>query len=173
MPCGFVAGAQCVVNRRMQHTRPRLKLVFATAVTALLVDVITKVIAGSRAKGATHRRPRRVRTDPQRGRGILMGCRLHRPARAGSRRDYRRRGVARPARGVDVGCDRLGSGTGGRRRQSVRSGVPCAGTVARRGRRLRCDWLGPIFNAADVCVVIGVTILTWRLLADGRDTASA
>jgi hypothetical protein len=45
MPCGFVAGAQCVVNGRMQHTRPRLKLVFATAVTALLVDVITKVIA--------------------------------------------------------------------------------------------------------------------------------
>ena len=40
-------------------------------------------------------------------------------------------------------------------------------------RRLRRDRLGPIFNAADVCVVIGVTILTWRLLADGRDTASA
>ena len=32
---------------------------------------------------------------------------------------------------------------------------------------------GPIFNAADVCVVIGVAILTWRLLADGRDPASA
>jgi signal peptidase II len=31
---------------------------------------------------------------------------------------------------------------------------------------------GPIFNAADVCVVIGLTILTWRLLADGRDTGS-
>ena len=45
MPCGFVAGAQGVVNRRIQHARPRLKLVFATAVTALLVDVITKVIA--------------------------------------------------------------------------------------------------------------------------------
>jgi signal peptidase II len=32
---------------------------------------------------------------------------------------------------------------------------------------------GPIFNAADVCVVIGVAILTRRLLADGRDPASA
>jgi signal peptidase II len=25
---------------------------------------------------------------------------------------------------------------------------------------------GPIFNAADVCVVTGVVILTWRLLAE-------
>jgi len=32
---------------------------------------------------------------------------------------------------------------------------------------------GPIFNAADVCVVVGVAILTWRLLADGRGPASA
>jgi hypothetical protein len=29
----------------MQHARPRLKLVFSTAVAALLVDVVTKAIA--------------------------------------------------------------------------------------------------------------------------------
>jgi hypothetical protein len=29
----------------MQHARPRLKLVFSTAVVAMFVDVITKVIA--------------------------------------------------------------------------------------------------------------------------------
>jgi signal peptidase II len=32
---------------------------------------------------------------------------------------------------------------------------------------------GPTFNAADVCVVIRVSILTWRLLTDGRGPASA
>jgi signal peptidase II len=37
---------------------------------------------------------------------------------------------------------------------------------------LAVGW-GPIFNAADVCVVVGVGIMTWRLLADGRSPASA
>ena len=82
----------------MQHTRPRFKLVFATALTALLVDIITKVIAV----------------------GVL---------------------VPGPLRGAAVDFVAIG-------------------------------W-GPIFNAADVCVVVGVVILIWRLLADGRGPASA
>jgi signal peptidase II len=52
------------------------------------------------------------------------------------------------------------------------------GCSARRGRCgavvefVAIGWC-PIFNAADVCVVVGVAILTWRLLADGRGPASA
>jgi lipoprotein signal peptidase len=83
---------------RVQHRRPRLRLVCATAVAALVVDVVTKAIAV----------------------GVL---------------------VPGPLRGAVVDFVAIG-------------------------------W-GPIFNAADVCVVVGVAILTWRLLADGRGPASA
>ena len=37
--------ARAVVNMRVQRSRPRLRLVFVTAVAALVVDVVTKVVA--------------------------------------------------------------------------------------------------------------------------------
>jgi lipoprotein signal peptidase len=102
-----------------------------------------------------------------------MACRLHRPARAGSRRDHRRRGVAQPhvvstTAAIALGLV-LGGAAGNLSDRVFRAPGPLRGAVV---DFVAIGW-GPIFNAADVCVVIGVTILTWRLLADGRDTASA
>jgi lipoprotein signal peptidase len=96
----------------MQHTRPRLKLVFSTAVVAMFVDVITKVIAV----------------------GLVLG------GAAGNLADRVFRSPG-PLRGAVVDFVAIG-------------------------------W-GPIFNAADLCVVIGVAILTWRLLAEKPSPAPA
>jgi len=176
MPCGFVAGAQCVVNRRMQHTRPRLKLVFATAVTALLVDVITKVIAvGVLVPG------QRVPLI-----GDHVWCALTRNAGAAFSWGvaytaqlalvvgaiiavvaWRSRHVVSTTAAIALGPV-LGGAAGNLSDRVFRAPGPLRGAVV---DFVAIGW-GPIFNAADVCVVIGVTILTWRLLADGRDTGS-
>jgi signal peptidase II len=101
---------------RVQHRRPRLRLVFATAVAALVVDVVTKAIAV----------------------GLLI-----------------------PGQRVPLIGDHVS--------YAFRSPGPLRGAVV---DFVAIGW-GPIFNAADVCVVVGVAILTWRLLADDRGPASA
>jgi signal peptidase II len=174
---GFVAGAQAVVNRRMHRTRPRLKLVFATAVTALLIDVITKAVAvGVLVPGE---------------RVPLLGdhiwCALTRNAGAAfswgvayttelavavgaiiAVLAWRSRHVVSETTAIATGLV-LGGATGNLADRVFRSPGPLRGAVV---DFLAIGW-GPMFNAADVCVVIGVSILTWRLLTDGRDAASA
>jgi signal peptidase II len=161
----------------MQHTRPRLKLVFATAVVALLVDVITKVIAvGVLAPG------RRVPLI-----GDHVWCALTRNAGAAfawggaytvelavlvggiiAVLARRSRHVVSTAAAIAVGLV-LGGAAGNLADRVFRSPGPLHGAVV---DFLAIGW-GPIFNAADVCVVVGVAILTWRLLANGPRPTSA
>ena len=63
----------------------------------------------------------------------------------------------------------LGGAAGNLADRVFRSPGPLRGAVV---DFVAIGW-GPIFNAADVCVVVGVAILMWRLLADDRGTASA
>jgi signal peptidase II len=154
-PCGFIAGAQPVVNMRMRHTRPRLRLVFATAVTALLVDVITKVIAvGLLVPG------QRVPLI-----GDHISCALTR--NTGAALSW---GVAYTAElAVVVGVIITVLAWRSRHVVSVTAAIAlglvlggATGNLADRVFRSP----GPLRG-----VVIGVAILTWRLLADGGDTA--
>jgi len=175
MPCGLVAGAQAVVNMRMQHTRPRLKLVLLTAVVAMFVDVITKVIAvGVLVPG------RRVPLI-----GDHVWCALTRNAGAAfswggaytvelavlvggiiAVLAWRSRHVVSTAVAIAVGLV-LGGAAGNLADRVFRSPGPFRGAVV---DFVAIGW-GPIFNAADVCVVIGVMILTWRLLEENRSPA--
>jgi len=75
--------------------------------------------------------------------------------------------VASATAGIALGVV-LGGAAGSRSDRVFRAPGPLRGAVV---DFVAIGW-GPIFNAADICVVIGVTILTWRLLADGRDTGS-
>jgi signal peptidase II len=63
----------------------------------------------------------------------------------------------------------LGGAAGNLADRVFRSPGPLRGAVV---DFVAIGW-GPIFNAADVCVVIGVAILTWRLLSEGSRPASA
>jgi signal peptidase II len=159
----------------MQHARPRLKLVFSTAVVAMFVDVITKVIAvGVLVPG------RRVPLI-----GDHVWCALTRNAGAAfSWGDaytvelavlvggiiavlaWRSRHVVSTAAAIAVGLV-LGGAAGNLADRVFRS--PLRGAVV---DFVAIGW-GPIFNAADVCVVIGVVILTWRLLAEKPSPAPA
>ena len=161
----------------MQHTRPRLKLVFATAVAALLVDVVTKVIAvGVLAPGE------KVPLI-----GDHVSCALTRNAGAAfswgvaytaelallvggiiAVLAWRSRHVVSTAAAIAMGLV-LGGAAGNLADRVFRSPGPLRGAVV---DFVAIGW-GPIFNAADVCVVVGVAILMWRLLAVGRSPASA
>ena len=176
-PCCLVAGAQAVVNMRMQHTRPRLRLVVATAVASLLVDVITKVIAvGVLIPG------QRVPLI-----GEHVWCALTRNAGAAfswgvaytaelavvvgaiiAVLAWRSRRVMSATAAIAMGLV-LGGAAGNLADRVFRAPGPLRGAVV---DFLAIGW-GPIFNAADVCVLVGVGILTWRLLADRRGPASA
>jgi signal peptidase II len=177
MHCGFMAGAQAEVNMRMQHTRPRLRLVLATAVTALLVDVITKAVAVG------------VLTPGQRVPllGEHVWCALTRNAGAAfswgvtytvelavvvaaiiAVLAWRSRHVASVTAAIAMGLV-LGGAAGNLADRVFRSPGPLRGAVV---DFLAIGW-GPVFNAADVCVVVGVAILTWRLLADARGRVPA
>ncbi|HVQ48427.1 MAG TPA: signal peptidase II [Mycobacterium sp.] len=154
----------------MQHARPRLKLVFATAVVAMLVDVITKSIAvGVLVPG------QRVPLI-----GDHVWCALTRNAGAAfswgaaytvelalvvggiiAVLAWRSRHVVSIAAAIAVGLV-LGGAAGNLADRVFRSPGPLRGAVV---DFVAIGW-GPIFNAADVCVVIGVVILTWRLLAE-------
>jgi signal peptidase II len=154
----------------MQHARPRLKLVFSTAVVAMFVDVITKVIAvGVLVPG------RRVPLI-----GDHVWCALTRNAGAAfswggaytvelavvvggiiAVLAWRSRHVVSTAAAIAVGLV-LGGAAGNLADRVFRSPGPLRGAVV---DFVAIGW-GPIFNAADVCVVIGVVILTWRLLAE-------
>lgn len=175
-PCCLVAGAQAVVNMQMQHTRPRLKLVVATAVTALLVDVITKAIAvGVLIPG------QRVPLI-----GEHVWCALTRNAGAAfswgvaytvelavivgaiiAVLAWRSRHVMSATAAIAMGLV-LGGAAGNLADRVFRAPGPLRGAVV---DFLGIGW-GPIFNAADVCVVVGVGIMTWRLLSDRRGPAS-
>jgi signal peptidase II len=175
--CGFVSGAHAVVNGRMQYTRPRLGLVFSTAVVAMFVDVITKVIAvGVLVPG------RRVPLI-----GDHVGCALTRNAGAAfswggaytvelavlvggiiTVLAWRSRHVVSTAAAIAIGLV-LGGAAGNLADRVFRSPGPLRGAVV---DFVAIGW-GPIFNAADVCVVVGVAILTWRLLAEKRSPAPA
>ena len=61
---------------------------------------------------------------------------------------------------IDAGCSPVTAGNLADR--VFRSPGPLRGAVV---DFVAIGW-GPLFNAADVCVVIGVVILTWRLLAE-------
>jgi signal peptidase II len=63
----------------------------------------------------------------------------------------------------------LGGAAGNLADRVFRSPGPLRGAVV---DFVAIGW-GPIFNAADVCVVIGVVILTWRLLAEKPSPAPA
>jgi signal peptidase II len=161
----------------MQHTRPRLKLVFATAVVAMLVDVVTKAIAvGVLVPG------RRVPLI-----GDHVWCALTRNAGAAfswggaytvelavlvggiiAVLAWRSRSVVSTAAAIAIGLV-LGGAAGNLADRVFRSPGPLRGAVV---DFVAIGW-GPIFNAADVCVVIGVAILTWRLLAENRSPAPA
>jgi lipoprotein signal peptidase len=145
--CGFVSGAHAVVNGRMQYTRPRLGLVFSTAVVAMFLDVITKVIAvGVLVPGG------RVPLI-----GDHVGCALTRNAGAAfswggaytvelavlvggiiTVLAWRSRHVVSTAAAIAIGLV-LGGAAGNLADRVFRS----PGPFARRGGRLRRDRLGP------------------------------
>jgi lipoprotein signal peptidase len=81
--------------------------------------------------------------------------------------------MAQSACGVDSRSDRcglvLGGAAGNLADRVFRSPGPLHGAVV---DFVAIGW-GPIFNAADVCVMIGVAILTSRLLAENRSPAPA
>ncbi len=177
MPCCFVAGAQAVVNMRVQHRRPRLRLVFATAVAALLVDVVTKVIAvgvlipGQRVPligdHVSYALTRNAGAAFSWGvaytaeLAVLVGGIIAVLA-------WRSRHVVSTAAAIAMGLV-LGGAAGNLADRVFRAPGPLRGAVV---DFLAIGW-GPIFNTADVCVVVGVGILTWRLLADDRGRAPA
>jgi signal peptidase II len=162
---------------RVQHTRPRLRLVFATAVAALVVDVVTKAIAvgvlvpGQRVPligdHVSYTLTRNAGAAFSLGVGytaelaVLVGGIIAVLA-------WRSRHVVSTAAAIAVGLV-LGGAAGNLGDRMFRSPGPLRGAVV---DFVAIGW-GPIFNAADICVVVGVAILTWRLLADGRGPASA
>jgi signal peptidase II len=81
---------------------------------------------------------------------------------------WRSRHVVSTAAAIAMGLV-LGGAAGNLADRVFRSPGPLRGAVV---EFLAIGW-GPIFNAADVCVVVGVGILTWRLLADDRGRAPA
>jgi signal peptidase II len=79
---------------------------------------------------------------------------------------WRSRHVVSTAAAIAMGLV-LGGAAGNLADQVFRAPGPLGGAVV---DFLAIGW-GPIFNAADVCVVVGVGILTSRLLADDRGPA--
>jgi signal peptidase II len=162
---------------RVQHRRPRLRLVFATAVAALVVDVVTKAIAvGVLVPG--QRVPLigdHVSYALTRNAGAAFSWGIAYTAELAlvvgviiAVLAWRSRHVVSTAAAIAVGLV-LGGAAGNLADRVFRSPGPLRGAVV---DFVAIGW-GPIFNAADVCVVVGVAILTWRLLADGRGPASA
>ncbi len=146
------------------NRRPRLRLVSATAVAALLVDVVRKVIAvGVLVLG------QRVPLI-----GDHLSCALTRNAGAAFSLGvaytaelavlvggiiavlaWRSRHVVSTAAAIAVGLV-LGGAAGNVADRVFRSPGPLRGAVV----AFVAIGRGPIFKAADVCVVVGVAILT-------------
>jgi signal peptidase II len=149
--------------------RPRLGLVAATALGALGVDVVTKVIAvGLLVPG------QRVPLI-----GDHVACALTRNSGAAfswgvaytieltlmvgaiiAVLAWRSRRVVSPMAAIAMGLV-LGGAAGNLADRMFRAPGPLRGAVV---DFLAIGW-GPIFNAADVCVISGVLLLTWRQLA--------
>lgn len=162
---------------RVQHTRPRLRLVLATAAAALLVDVVTKVIAvgvlipGERVPligdHVSYALTRNAGAAFAWGGAytvelaLLVGGTIAVLA-------WRSRHVVSTAAAIAMGLV-LGGAAGNLADRLFRSPGPLRGAVV---DFVTVGW-GPIFNAADVCVVVGVAILTWRVLAESRSPAPA
>jgi signal peptidase II len=162
---------------RVQHRRPRLRLVFVTAVAALVVDVVTKVIAvGLLIPG--QRVPLigdHVSYALTRNAGAAFSWGVAYTAELAvivggiiAVLVWRSRHVVSTAAAIAMGLV-LGGAAGNLADRVFRSPGPLRGAVV---DFVAIGW-GPIFNAADVCVVIGVAILTWRLLSEGSRPASA
>jgi signal peptidase II len=81
---------------------------------------------------------------------------------------WRSRHVVSAAAAIAVGLV-LGGAAGNLADRVFRSPGPLRGAVV---DFVAIGW-GPLFNAADVCVVIGVVILTWRLLAENPSPTPA
>jgi signal peptidase II len=157
--------------------RPRLRLVLVTAALALLVDVVTKVIAvGVLVPG------QRVPLI-----GEHVSCALTRNSGAAfswgvaytieltlvvgaiiAVLAWRSRHVVSPMVAIAMGLV-LGGAAGNLADRMFRAPGPLRGAVV---DFLAIGW-GPIFNAADVCVLAGVVLLTWRQLADSQRPTSA
>jgi signal peptidase II len=176
-PCCFIAGAQAVVNIRVQHARPRLRLVVATAAAALLVDVVTKVIAvdvlipGERVPligdHVSYALIRNAGAAFSWGGAYTVELALI----AGgiiAVLTWRGRHVVSTAAAIAMGWV-LGGAAGNLADRLFRSPGPLRGAVV---DFVAIGW-GTIFNAADVCVVVGVAILTWRLLAESGNPGPA
>jgi signal peptidase II len=188
-PADLAAGVRQVVNEwmRQQHrleslsagrtARPRLKLVAATATVALVVDVVTKVIAVS-VLVPGHRVPLvgdHVSYALTRNAGAAFSWGVAYTAELAlfvggiiAVLAWRSRHVVSTAAAIAMGLV-LGGAAGNLADRVFRSPGPLRGAVV---DFVAIGW-GPIFNAADVCVVVGVAILMCRLLADGRSPASA
>lgn len=156
---------------RIPGRRPRLGLVAATAVGALGVDVVTKAIAvGALQPG------RRV---PIIGDDVTWSLTRNAGAAFSVGVAYtieltvvvgaivavlawRSRRVVSPIAAVAMGLV-LGGATGNLADRMFRAPGPLRGAVV---DFVAIGW-GPIFNAADVCVVCGVVLLTWRQLTSG------
>jgi signal peptidase II len=157
--------------------RPRLRLVLVTAALALLVDVVTKAIAvGLLVPG------QRVPLI-----GDQVACALTRNAGAAfswgvaytieltlvvgaiiAVLAWRSRHVVSPIAAIAMGLV-LGGAAGNLADRMFRAPGPLRGAVV---DFLAIGW-GPIFNAADVCVLSGVVLLTWRQLAANSSASSA
>src|ERR1700759_1690635 len=153
----------------MHQSRPRLRLVVATAATALLVDVITKADAVGLLEPGD-----RVRLIVD-----LISCALIRNGGAAfswgvgytlelavvvaviiAVLAWRSRHVVSVTAAIAMGLV-LGGAAGNLADRVFRSPGPLRGAVV---EFLAVGW-GPIFNAADVCVVAGVAVLLLRSLS--------
>jgi len=150
--------------------RPRLRLVLITATLALLVDVSKVIAVGLLVPG-----------DRVPLLGDHVACTLTRNSGAAfswgvaytvelalvvgviiAVLAWRSRHVVSPTAAIATGLV-LGGAAGNLADRVFRAPGPLRGAVV---DFVAIGW-GPIFNAADVCVLVGVAALTWRQLAEG------
>ena len=152
--------------------RPRLKLVLVIAASTLVVDMVTKVIAVdvlvpgqrvpligdhvsyalTRNAGAAFSWGVAYTIELALVVGVVIAVLT-----------WRSRHVVSPTAAVATGLV-LGGAAGNLADRVFRAPGPLRGAVV---DFLAIGW-GPIVNAADICVLVGVAILTCRQLADSR-----
>lgn len=149
--------------------RPRLNLVLTTAGVALLVDVVTKVVAvgvlvpGQRVPLIGHH----VSCALTRNAGAAFSWGVAYTTELGlvvggiiAVLLWRSRRVMSTTAAIATGLV-LGGAAGNLSDRLFRAPGPLRGAVV---DFVAIGW-GPVFNAADVCVLTGVAILMWRQLA--------
>lgn len=151
--------------------RPRLRLVLVTAVLALLLDMVTKAIAvgalvpgqrvaliGDHVSWALTRNAGAAFSwggDYTVELALIVGAIIAVLA-------WRSRRVVSASAAIAAGLV-LGGAAGNLADRVFRAPGPFHGAVV---DFLAVGW-GPIFNIADICVLSGVVVLTWRQLSDG------